>query len=43
MKAAEEKFEKLDLDKIAGMGAEEIFKLQPNFDDKTIEEIIKIG
>ena len=43
MKAAEEKFEKLDQNKIAGMGAEEIFKIQQHFDDKTIEEIIKIG
>ena len=43
MKAAEEKLEKLDQNMIAGQGAEEIFKLQQNFDDKTIEEIIKIG
>ena len=43
VKTSEEKFEKLNFDKIAYSGAEEIFKLQTNYDDKTIEDIIKMG
>lgn len=43
IKSAEEKFEKMDLNNLAGWGAQEIFKFQQNYDDNTIEEIIKMS
>lgn len=36
IKTSEEKLEKLNLDKIAFSGAEEIFKVQENLDDQAI-------
>ena len=36
-------FSKLDFEKVLNYGTEDIFKLQENIDDKTIEQIIKMG
>lgn len=33
----------MDLNNLAGWGAEEIFKFQQNYDDNTIEQIIKMS
>lgn len=43
LKNSDNEFDKINHDKLATVGAEDIFKLQENFDDKDIEEIIKIG
>ena len=39
----ESTFNKLNYDKLINLGAEEIFKIQENFDEKDIDEIIRIG
>jgi hypothetical protein len=43
LKNSDNEFDQINHDKLATVGAEDIFKLQENFDDKDIEEIIKIG
>lgn len=43
LKMAQEKYEKLDYQKVALLGAQQIFKFQQNYDDKTIQEIIRMG
>lgn len=40
---SENAFSKIDYEKMINVGAEDIFKLQENFDDKTIDELIMIG
>ena len=43
MRSAENSFNKIDYEKMINVGAEDIFKIQENFDDKTIEELISMG